>query len=100
MGFVHYLFVNDFAASSPNYALREPMTKDKDSLQRGGERWPFTYFVGLSPGAQFGMGLLVWSIATPYSRSLINKFAGLNISRALYSSSGAPLTVRAGLITL
>jgi hypothetical protein len=46
------------------------------------------------------MRLLIWSITAPYCGSLIDEFAGLNISRAFYPGGGAPLTMRASLITL
>lgn len=46
------------------------------------------------------MRLLIWSIAAPYCGSLIDEFAGLNIPRAFYPRGGAPLTMRASLITL
>lgn len=46
------------------------------------------------------MRFLIWSIAAPYCGSLIDKFAGLNIPWAFYPCGGAPLTMRASLITL
>ena len=66
--------------------------------RRSDER--LTYLAATGGWAWLGMRLLIWSIATSYSGTLIDKLASLNVAWTFYSRGAASLTVRSRFIAL